>query len=945
MKRFLSVFLSLAVLALIASQIAFALSKETEKSAFEKNSKALHKLISNYDNGCYVSDIMLDEADGVKIKGDDFSVPAKTLIANCAEDINVSTKSKTVDKAYAEKLGFEVEINKDSVILYQPYQTHRLIVKGENIDKLDSLEMIPFINDMYIIQFDDLESTLAALEHYKKQDDVEFVNPDAIASADEYMDDEVSAADYEAAASSTSWGSAAIGFNSAIKWKMGLTIFLPKVYVAVVDTGLNYNHSQIKDRIIRTKYNNSYTGSDENEYDDNGHGTHVAGIIAQNTLSNVKIMGYKVLDSSGQGPVTAILDALTTAYHAGAQVINLSLGAYKGNLVYDAEHEVYSFLLSNNVTCCVSAGNDGVDCRSYAPAQYEECITVAAMDENDSIPTWSNFGRCVDIIAPGVNISSADYSNNTGYINHSGTSMATPFVTAAVADIISKNSKAKPLDIKDYLKMQGRDINAPARFYGAYALYLGNIKSFDMPTRPDSPKFSIESGTYIDSVTVSITSDDNVDIYYQIERYAPDAKRYELRNPIKYTEPIEINKKCNLVAICRKEYPNNATLDSVASFESYFFDYSNPEDYFTIDENGTITEYIGKQNDVYVPDTVDGITVTAIGSGVFRMPFDSMNDESINYLKTIRLPDTCTKICDEAFLYCSFLTTVDANDIQTIGYKGFYYCSHLKSINLKNVTSLSPYALSLSRIEELKNDKLEIIPDQAFASCVALVNVDLPNVKSIGEKAFDYCYSMKETYFPSLETIGDKGFWACGGLEYIKLPSLEVIGKLAFYHSVGLKKIDAPLIKKIENSAFSRCINLENADIPLVTSIGDNAFNQCESLKSVTIGSGLESIGEAAFKNCPSLTDIYYEGTKSQWKSIEIGADNEYLLNADIHYLVPEPEIQSFDGINVSLIDNNGNTSTLVFADYISDYCTVLDVVPDGKINAKDYAYLIKNYS
>ena len=944
MKRFLSAVLLLAMLALIVSQGALALSKETEKSAFEKNSKALHKLISNYDNE-YVPDIVLDESDGLKIKGDDFSIPTETLIENCAEEISVSSKSKTANKAYAKKLGYEVEINDDSVTLSQPYQTHRLIVKGENIDKLDSLEINPFINDMYIVQFDDLESTLGAFDYYKNQSNIEFVNPDVIASADEYMDDEVSAADYEATASSTSWGSAAIGFNSAFKWKMGLTIFLPKVYVAVVDTGLNYNHSQIKDRIIRTKYNNSYTGSDENEYDDNGHGTHVAGIIAQNTLSNVKIMGYKVLDSSGHGPVTAILDALTTAYYAGAQVINLSLSAYKGNVVYDAEHEVYSFLLSNNVTCCVSAGNDGTDCRSYAPAQYEECITVAAMDENDSIPSWSNFGRCVDIIAPGVNISSADYSNNSGYINHSGTSMASPFVTAAVANVISKNSKAKPLDIKDYLKTQGRDINAPARFYGAYALYLGNIKSFDMPTRPDSPKFSVESGTYIDSVTVSITSDDDVDIYYKIERYAPDAKRYELRNPIKYTEPIEINKKCNLVAICRKEYPNNKTLDSVASFESYFFDYSNPEEYFTIDNNGTIIEYIGKQNDVYVPDTVDGITVTAIGSGVFRMPFDSMNDESINYLKTIRLPDTCTKICDEAFLYCNFLTTVNANNIQTIGYKGFYYCSHLKSINLENLTSLSPCALSLSRIEELKNDKLEIIPDRVFASCVALVNVDLPNVKSIGEKAFDYCYSMKKAYFPSLEIIGEKGFWACSGLEYINFPSLEIIENEAFYHSVGLEKFDAPHVKIIGNTAFSRCINLENADIPLVTSIGDNAFNLCESLKSITIGSGLESIGEAAFKNCPSLTDVYYDGTKSQWESIEIKADNEYLLNADIHFMIDEPEIQSFDGNNVTVIDKDGNTNTLVFADYLNNYSSVLDVVPDGIINAKDYAYLLKNYS
>ena len=944
MKRIISLLIAITLLVPVVTHGIPFVSNEIEKAEFEKCSKAFHKLISTYDNGNYVSDFVLDETDGIKIKGDDFTISSDVLLENCAENVNVPKKSKTVNKAYAEKLGYEVEINEDEVTLSQPYQTHRLIVKGENIDELDSLEIAPYFNGLSIIQFDDLESTLAALEYYKKQDNIEFANPDVVASVDEYIDGEEHATAVEATANSTSWGSEAIGFNTAFKWKMGLTIFLPRVYVAVVDTGLNYNHSQIKDRIIRTNYNNSYTGSDENEYDDNGHGTHVAGIIAQNTLGNVKIMGYKVLDSSGKGPITAILDASTAAYYDGAQVINLSLGAYKGNLVYDSEHEVYNFLLSNNVNCCVSAGNDGKDCRTYAPAQYEECITVAAMDENDGIPSWSNWGKCVDIIAPGVDISSADYLSNSGYTVKSGTSMATPFVTAAVADIISKNNKATPPDIKLFLKSQGRNINAPSRFYGAPALYLGNIRSFDMPLRPKAPSISVKSGTYVDSLTVSLTAKEDTEIYYRIFNYAPEAKYYSLSGAIKYTEPIVINEKCNIAAICTKLYPNTETpLESDVVFESYFFDYTNPEDYFEIDNSGTIIEYKGKQNDVYVPDTVNGIEVKAIGRSLFEVPFNSNNDEGINFLRTIRLPDTCTEIRANAFSFCQYLTTVDAKNIESLSEKAFFSCNKLENINLNSVSKLGDNALVGTKIKEYKNDSINSIPSWALGNCTQLVSVDLPNVKSIDKSSFYNCNRLKDVNMPALKEVAPNGFMDCG-FEHISLPSVENIDNLGFYSCSSLKSIDVPNVTNIGEGAFAWCTSLETIDLHLVTNIEKSAFVLCESLKSVSLSNNLLSIGETAFKNCPNLTDVYFNGTMDEWERIEIGEDNEDLINANIHCLTPKYEIQSFDGTAVTLIDSDGNTTSIPFADYLNKYYSPLDVNDDGIVNAKDYAWMVRNF-
>ena len=744
MKRLLCVLLSFAVLFLIASQSASALLNETEKSAFEKCSKAFHKLISEYDNGEYISDIVLDETDGIKINGNDFSIPAKILIDNCAEDSSFSAESKTVDRKYAESLGYEIIVNDDSVILSQPYQTHRLIVKGENIDELDALEVLPYFDGMFILQFDDLKSTLAALEYYKKRESIDFADPDSVVSVIDGDTQKNRSDSVDGLLDGTSWGSDSIGFNTAFKKRMGSASSLPTVKVGVIDTGVSLKHIQIKSRIIETGYNTSGTGTDDSEADDNGHGTHIAGIIAQNTLSNVKIMGYKAFNKNGTGTIAKTMDALYAAYYDGVRVVNISASFNYQSASYASQKKAYSFLANNNVSCCVSAGNDGKDCNSLTPAMLDECITVAAMDINDEIPDWSNYGKCVDIIAPGDLILSADYSNILGYVYMSGTSMAAPFASAAVANITSKNSEAKPKQIKEFLIINGREINAPEEFYDAPALYIGNIKSFDM-LNPEAPVFSVESGTYTDSITVSLTADDDTDIYYDIWDYQPDGKYIASACAIKYSEPIEIKRKCNLVAVCKKNY-KNTTLESETVYKSYFFEYTNPEDYFIIDENGVINEYSGTQNDVFVPDSVSGITVTAIGNEVFKMPF-GITDKETNYLRTIRLPETCMKI------------------------------------------------------------------------------------------------------------------------------------------------------------------------------------------------------GKGAFESCYYLSDVYFDGTESEWQSVEIGNNNEYLKKAEFHYLKAEPELISFDGVNAVLIDSNGKTSKMVFAEYINDYCRVLDVVEDGVINAKDFAYLIKNYS
>ncbi|MBR3149275.1 MAG: S8 family serine peptidase [Eubacterium sp.] len=763
MKKTIGILMAIVLIVPIIAQNACSVFNETEQAVLDMDTRAFQKLVAEYD-GEYIPDLVLDKDDGVKIKNNDFSVSADVILKNCAEEVPAPSKSQTANTEYAEKLGYEVSINEDSVTLSQPYQTHRLIVKGEDIDKLDSLEILPLFDGMYIVQFDDLESTLEALEYYNSQDDIEFANPDAVVSVADYNSGDVSAAALDSSTSSTSWGSSAIGFNTTFKLRMGLASSLPTVKVGVIDTGISLSHNQIKNRIIETGFNSSDTGKTGSERDDNGHGTHVAGIIAQNTLSNVKICGYKVLNRYGTGTIVMIMQGLNQAYHNGCKVVNLSLTGWNGTPTYDIYGQAYDFLDSHNIVCCVAAGNDGEDCSNLAPARYDECITVAAMDENDEIPEWSNYGKCVDIIAPGVEISSAYFGDDDTYIEMSGTSMATPFVTAAAANVLSKDTDAIPLEVKEFLQINGRDIDAPEHFYGAPALYLGNIKKFDMYEKPAAPTFSLEDGVYNEGAKLKITKSSGTDIYYQIYDYSTSNKTYPLTERTEYTGEIALDRPCIIVAIASY----NSFLDSDITQGRYYIQYSSDENKFTIDENGTITGYSGNTANLVIPEEVNGITVTAIGENAFTQ-YDSKRyvnpDPTTNYLRSVTLPDSCTTIERDAFFGCRYMTDVYAGNLQNIGVEAFLNCYTLENVDFSSTVAIESNAFSNTGLKEVVSDSIESVRYCAFGGCSELTYIELRNLSELSENAFEGCENLSTvTLSNKLLSVGSDAFYGCTNL-------------------------------------------------------------------------------------------------------------------------------------------------------------------------------------
>ena len=219
----------------------------------------------------------------------------------------------------------------------------------------------------------------------------------------------------------------------------------------IVDSGIRQTHSDFTGRIT----NGFDTIGDGNSYSDcYGHGTHVAGIIGgtqYGVAKKVNIVPVRVFACSGSATGTNLLNGLNwiKANHPGGPaVINMSLGS---SGVSSGWQYVVDDMVSSGFIVVVSAGNDTADACGYSPAFVPSSITVGSTTQADAISSFSNYGSCVDILAPGSQITSASYSSDNGSVSMSGTSMSAPHVAGAVARILSAQPSYTPSEVSNVL--------------------------------------------------------------------------------------------------------------------------------------------------------------------------------------------------------------------------------------------------------------------------------------------------------------------------------------------------------------------------------------------------------------------------------------------------------------------------------------------------------------
>lgn len=202
--------------------------------------------------------------------------------------------------------------------------------------------------------------------------------------------------------------------------------------VYVIDTGIYSAHSDLSGRVI-----SGYTAINDGNgtQDCNGHGTHVAGTVAGKTYGvakNATVVAVRVLDCAGSGfssSVVAGINWAVASHPGGPGIINLSLGGGANSAVDDA----VAAATRAGLVVVVAAGNSGADACQFSPARAPSAITIGATDQSDNRASYSNFGSCVDMYAPGSGITSAWISGSTSTRTISGTSMAAPHVAGLAA--------------------------------------------------------------------------------------------------------------------------------------------------------------------------------------------------------------------------------------------------------------------------------------------------------------------------------------------------------------------------------------------------------------------------------------------------------------------------------------------------------------------------------
>ena len=228
-------------------------------------------------------------------------------------------------------------------------------------------------------------------------------------------------------------GAAPVAVEGPYSYTYDETAIGAGVTVYIVDTGINSSHVEFTGR---TAPGFSSIGTSTDTLDCNGHGTHVAALAAGSVFGAAKgatVVPVRVLDCNGSGTLLGVLQGIdwiaANTLVGQPAVVNMSLGGDR-NSVLDA---AIANLTSQGLAFVVAAGNSAVDACNVSPAAATGAITVAASGKNDAWGSFSNFGSCVDVIAPGVELRSAWYSSNNGEAVASGTSMAAAVVSGVTA--------------------------------------------------------------------------------------------------------------------------------------------------------------------------------------------------------------------------------------------------------------------------------------------------------------------------------------------------------------------------------------------------------------------------------------------------------------------------------------------------------------------------------
>lgn len=771
----------------------------------------------------------------------------------------------------------------------------RIIVKANmKPDTYGNAEVISSTDDIYIYQYETAEDAANALEYYNSLSFVEWAETDGITEGQ-----------------SLSYGNGMVGGDEVKTYVSNHSVELNDVNVALVDSGVLFSNEMFDGRVIDSGVNLSDTGDKNTALDSNGHGSHIASIIVDNTSDNVHITAYKVLNHYKQGTNLAVATGINKAVEDGAEIISLSTNSpTESEVITEAVKNAYA----NGVIIVNSAGNDSDNVANYYPSNMEEVFTVGAIDNLGNRAFFSNFGEGLDFVAPGHKIEMSGFIDavDQNKKTDSGTSFAVPYVVAAAAMVLSVDpdlgiEEVKQKLIDSCIPMESLKYNDGFHEVQEYdpdtAWYIAKsdpltedecygygmpqiLRAMDITENNNPVEFSVQSGSYHESFELTLNADDGSTIYYTTEEIYPSPENSTL-----YTGPITVSETMSVRAIAISDDKSKSTPVACEYMISYYAD----EDDFEIDERGYITGYTGNLQEIIIPETINGITVKGVAT--YGLSFD--------FLRTVVFPDTVEELEDRAMQYAMLkilighgirimgnevcwgnIVILDTPNLEIMGmmtiagYKGrvlnlpklreagdvaFGECYNLREANLPSLKKVSyGFFYNCYVLRTVYLDSAEYIDSDAFAYCYRLKNIYVPNLKNLTEErapsdgTFYRCFNLTEVNFPFVETVPKKCFNECNSLVKASFESAKIIGSDAFYDCYNLETIYFPKVEKILDSAFYFCNSITEMDFPKLIDFGFQAFANCQSLEKFK-APFLKKLCEYAFTNYNDFSGIWLE--------------------------------------------------------------------------------------
>ena len=461
------------------------------------------------------------------------------------------------------------------------YETCRLIVKSEkNIDTLNAVSVISGYRNLWILQFETPYDAEKADKYYSSLSCVEYSQPDrpvSMQGLDDYTEEQ------------KTWGGEMTRTTEVRDYLKNFPS--EEVTVAVIDSGIDYNNDIFDGRLIDQGLNFSDSGDKTGMSDDTkSHGTRVAGIITLNTPETTKLRSYKIFDSNGSSTELILITAIDRAVSDGMDILNLSLGTSKSDALLETLENAYE----NGAIIVTATGNANTSCDKTLPAAFEGSITVGAVDRNGVPADFSNYGKCTDIVAPGVDIYSC--INGNKYSISSGTSLAAPFATAATAIMLGYNPKLTSLQIETALKENAMPVTGSFSEEKTGKGILNIAQAIDIPRAEASDISALSDKNAI--VTVTFSQVENTDTYYTLDGSYPSKE-----NGILYEEPFAILDSCRI--IWRNFSDNSSLFASKAKYEELTApDYIPPADYTLVQ---AAIANIPKDLSSYTPESVEAL--------------------------------------------------------------------------------------------------------------------------------------------------------------------------------------------------------------------------------------------------------------------------------------------------------------------------------------------------